>query len=89
MPDIDNGWLPFLEAYFSMAAADYDRAAQLLARAADLAAQRHETDLVAFATTVWGRALIKAGRLKEGLSRLDGLCPSGRARHVAACGVHS
>jgi DNA-binding NarL/FixJ family response regulator len=28
-------------------------------------------DLVAFATTLWGRALVKAGRLQEGLSRLD------------------
>jgi DNA-binding NarL/FixJ family response regulator len=71
MPDVDNGWLLFLEAYFLIAAADYDQAARLLARAADMASRRRETDLVAFATTVWGRALIKGGRLKEGLSRLD------------------
>ena len=36
-----------------------------------MASRRRETDLIAFATTVWGRALIKAGRLEEGLSRLD------------------
>ena len=71
MPGVDNGWFLFLEAYFLIAAADYDEAAQLLARAADMASRRREIDLVAFATTVWGRALIKAGRLKEGLSRLD------------------
>jgi DNA-binding CsgD family transcriptional regulator/tetratricopeptide (TPR) repeat protein len=71
MPDVDNGWLLFLEAYFLVAAADYDQAARLLARAADMASRRREADLVAFATTVWGRALIKGGRLKEGLSRLD------------------
>jgi tetratricopeptide (TPR) repeat protein len=71
MPDVDNGWLLFLEAYFLIAAADYDQAARLLARAADMASRRREPDLVAFATTVWGRALIKGGRLKEGLSRLD------------------
>jgi DNA-binding NarL/FixJ family response regulator len=71
MPDVDNGWLLFLEAYFLIAAADYDQAARLLARAADMASRRREADLVAFATTVWGRALIKGGRLKEGLSRLD------------------
>jgi DNA-binding CsgD family transcriptional regulator len=71
MPDVDNGWFLFLEAYFLLATADYEAAAQLLARAADMASRRREIDLVAFATTVWGRALIKAGRLKEGLSRLD------------------
>ena len=71
MPDVDNGWFLFTEAYFLIAAGDYDQAAQLLARAADLGSRRRETDLIAFATTVWGRALIKAGRLEEGLSRLD------------------
>jgi DNA-binding CsgD family transcriptional regulator/tetratricopeptide (TPR) repeat protein len=71
MPDVDNGWLLFLEAYFLIAAADYDQAARLLARAADMASRRREADLVAFATTVWGRALIKGGRLEEGFSRLD------------------
>jgi DNA-binding CsgD family transcriptional regulator len=71
MPDVENGWFLFTEAYFLIAAGDYDPAAQLLARAADMASGRRETDLIAFATTVWGRALIKAGRLEEGLSRLD------------------
>ncbi|HKX15264.1 MAG TPA: LuxR C-terminal-related transcriptional regulator [Propionibacteriaceae bacterium] len=71
MPDVDNGWLVFLEGYFSVAAADYDQAARLLARAADAGARQGEIDLVASATTVWGRALIKAGKLKDGLSRLD------------------
>jgi DNA-binding CsgD family transcriptional regulator len=71
MPDVDNGWFLFTEAYFLIAAGDYDQAAQLLARAADMASRRRETDLIEFATTVWGRALIKAGRLEEGLSRLD------------------
>jgi DNA-binding CsgD family transcriptional regulator/tetratricopeptide (TPR) repeat protein len=71
MPDVDNGWLLFLEAYFLIAVADYDEAARLLARAAEMGSRRREADLVAFATTVWGRALIKGGRLKEGLSRLD------------------
>jgi DNA-binding NarL/FixJ family response regulator len=71
MPDVDNGWLLFLEAYFLIAGADYDQAARLLARAAEMASRRGEPDLVAFATTVWGRALIKGGRLQDGLSRLD------------------
>ena len=71
IPDLDHGWLLFTQAYFLIASAEYDQAAQLLARAADDGSRRGETDLVAFATTVWGRALIKAGRLPEGLSRLD------------------
>jgi DNA-binding CsgD family transcriptional regulator len=71
MPDVDNGWFLFAEAYFLIAAGEYDQAAPLLARAADLGSRRREADLIAFATTVWGRALIKAGRLEEGLSRLD------------------
>jgi DNA-binding NarL/FixJ family response regulator len=71
MPEVDNGWFLFTEAYFLIAAGDYDQAAQLLARAAEIGSRRRETDLIAFATTVWGRALIKAGRLEEGLSRLD------------------
>ena len=71
MPDVDNGWFLFTEAYFLIPAGDYDQAAQLLARAAAMGSRSRETDLIAFATTVWGRALIKAGRLEEGLSRLD------------------
>jgi hypothetical protein len=51
--------------------AEYEAAAQLLAHAAQNASYRRQIDLVVFATTIWGRALIKAGRLKEGLSRLD------------------
>jgi DNA-binding CsgD family transcriptional regulator/tetratricopeptide (TPR) repeat protein len=71
MPDVDSGWFLFTEAYFLIAGGDYDQAAQLLARAAGMGSRRRETDLIAFATTVWGRALIKAGRLEEGLNRLD------------------
>jgi DNA-binding NarL/FixJ family response regulator len=71
MPDVDNGWFLFTEAYFLIASGDYDQAAQLLARAAVMGSRRRETDLIAFATTVWGRALIKSGKLEDGLSRLD------------------
>jgi DNA-binding CsgD family transcriptional regulator/tetratricopeptide (TPR) repeat protein len=67
----DDGWLLVTDAYALIGLADYEAAAQLLARAAQLASRSGQTDLVAFATTVWGRALIKAGRLKDGLSRLD------------------
>jgi DNA-binding CsgD family transcriptional regulator len=67
----DNGWLLVTDAYALIGLADYEAAAQLLARAVHVASRSGQTDLVAFATTVWGRALIKAGRLKDGLSRLD------------------
>jgi ATP/maltotriose-dependent transcriptional regulator MalT len=67
----DHGWLMVTDAYSLIAMADYDTAAQLLARAAEDASRRHQTDLVAFATTIWGRALIKSGQFREGLSRLD------------------
>jgi DNA-binding CsgD family transcriptional regulator len=71
IPDVNHGWLLFTQAYFLIASAEFDQAAQLLARAAEDGSRRGETDLLAFATTVWGRALIKAGRFPEGLSRLD------------------
>ena len=89
MPDVDNGWFLFTDAYFLIAAGDYDQAAQLLARAADMGSRRRETDLIAFATTVWGRALIKAGRLEEGLQPAGrGDAAGGGARHVTACHKH-
>jgi DNA-binding CsgD family transcriptional regulator/tetratricopeptide (TPR) repeat protein len=67
----DHDWFLITDAYSLIGAAEYEAAAQLLARAAQDASHRRQVDLVAFATTIWGRALIKSGRLKEGLSRLD------------------
>jgi DNA-binding CsgD family transcriptional regulator len=67
----DHDWFLITDAYSLIGMAEYEAAAQLLARAAQDASHRRQIDLVAFATTIWGRALIKAGRLKEGLSRLD------------------
>jgi hypothetical protein len=71
LPVTDDGWLLVAEAYSLIAVGDYDAAVQLLARAAEGGSRHRETDLVGFATMMWGRALIKSGRLKEGLSRLD------------------
>jgi DNA-binding CsgD family transcriptional regulator/tetratricopeptide (TPR) repeat protein len=71
VPMDDNGWLLVTDAYALIGLADYEAAVQLLARAAQVASHQGQTDLVVFATTVWGRALIKAGRLQDGLSRLD------------------
>ncbi|HEX5905749.1 MAG TPA: response regulator transcription factor [Propionibacteriaceae bacterium] len=67
----DHDWFLITDAYSLIGTAEYEAAAQLLARAAQGASYRRQIDLVAFATTIWSRALIKAGRLKEGLSRLD------------------
>jgi ATP/maltotriose-dependent transcriptional regulator MalT len=67
----ENGWFLVADAYSLVAAADYGAAVQLLALAVELGSRHRDTDLVAFATMIWGRALIKAGRLTEGFSRLD------------------
>jgi tetratricopeptide (TPR) repeat protein len=79
MPDVDNGWLLVADAYFLLAAANYDQAAQLLASAADAGSRQGDTDLIAFATTVWGRALIKAGRLQQHLRQTGRPFPHGRS----------
>lgn len=71
LPMDDTAWFLVADAYSLIAAADYDAAAQLLARAAEIGSRHRQADLVAFATCVWGRALIKSGRIMEGLSRLD------------------
>ena len=71
LPVDDHAWFLVADAYSLIAAADYDAAAQLLARAAEIGSWQRQTDLVAFATCIWGRALIKAGRITDGLSRLD------------------
>jgi DNA-binding CsgD family transcriptional regulator/tetratricopeptide (TPR) repeat protein len=67
----DHDWFLITDAYSLIGMAEYEAAAQLLGRAAQDASYRRQIDLAAFATTIWGRALIKAGRLQEGLSRLD------------------
>jgi DNA-binding CsgD family transcriptional regulator len=70
-PGATDGWFLVADAYSLIGLADYNSAAELLARAAEFGSRHDQTDLVAFATTVWGRALIKAGRLSDGLRRLD------------------
>ena len=67
----EHGWLLVTDAYGQIAAAAPDAAVAMLVMAAELGARDGDPDLVAFATTMCGRALIKAGKLKEGVSRLD------------------
>jgi hypothetical protein len=88
----DHDWFLITDAYSLIGTAEYEAAAQLLARAAQGASYRRQIDLVAFATSIWSRALIKAGRVKEGLSRLDeAMLPvidgdaSPRARSMTYC----
>ena len=72
----EQGWLLVTQAYGQLAAGEYEDAARLTRRAAELGARQGVVDLFAFATTVCGRALLKAGRLAEGLSRMDeGMLP--------------
>lgn len=67
----DSGWLLITEAYGLIGTRRYEEAGGVLETAARLGASKAETDLKAFATTMWGRALVKSGRLGEGLSHLD------------------
>ncbi|WP_251006812.1 helix-turn-helix transcriptional regulator [Agromyces sp. ISL-38] len=67
----DQGWLLITQAYGQVAAGEYEDAVGLARRAAELGARQGVVDLFAFATTICGRALLKAGRLEEGLGRMD------------------
>ena len=74
--DDEQGWLLVTQAYAQVAAGEFEDAVRLTRRAAELGARQGVVDLFAFATTVCGRALLKAGRLAEGLSRMDeGMLP--------------
>lgn len=68
---VESGWLLITDAYGLIGAGRYEEAGDVLETAARLGASQEETDLKAFATTMWGRALVKAGRLGEGLVHLD------------------
>jgi len=70
-PSEGAGWLLLTEAYGLIGSSRYEEAGGVLEVAARLGARRAEADLTAFATTMWGRALVKAGRLDDGLTHLD------------------
>jgi DNA-binding CsgD family transcriptional regulator len=67
----DSGWLLVTDAYGLIGSGRYEEAGSVLEIAARIGASRAETDLRVFATALWGRALVKAGRLGEGLTHLD------------------
>lgn len=70
-PVREPGWLLVTDAYGLIGAGRYDEAGRVLETAADLGTRLAEADLSAFATTMWGRALVLAGRLEDGLQHLD------------------
>jgi tetratricopeptide (TPR) repeat protein len=67
----NSGWLLVTDAHGLIRSGRYDEAVGVLETAARLGSLQAEADLKAFATTLWGRALVKAGRLGEGLTHLD------------------
>ncbi|MBT2515779.1 response regulator transcription factor [Arthrobacter sp. ISL-30] len=67
----EPGWLLIITAYGRIAAGAYDEAGMLLARVRERAARVHDADQLAFSTLLTGRALVKSGRLADGLDWLD------------------
>ena len=73
-PDDAGGepvWLLITRAYGRIAAGAYDEAGELLARARERAARVHDADQLAYSRLLTGRALVKSGRLADGLDWLD------------------
>jgi DNA-binding CsgD family transcriptional regulator/tetratricopeptide (TPR) repeat protein len=70
-PGEESGWLLITTAYGRIAAGAHDEALKLLASARQGAAKVHDVDQLAFATLLTGRALVRSGRLTEGLDWLD------------------
>jgi DNA-binding CsgD family transcriptional regulator/tetratricopeptide (TPR) repeat protein len=67
----EPGWLLITMAYGRIAAGAYDEAGVLLARARERATEVHDADQLAFSMLLTGRALVKSGRLADGLDWLD------------------
>ena len=68
----EHGWFLITMAYGLIGAGDYAGARSVLARAHDEAVAAADLDQLAFSTLLNGRALIKSGRLQDGLEQLDG-----------------
>jgi hypothetical protein len=67
----EYGWLLIPRAYGCIARGDYATAERLLHRAAELALDRGDIDLITIATTLRGRTSLKLGSLESGLALLD------------------
>jgi DNA-binding NarL/FixJ family response regulator len=68
---VERGYLMMPEAYRAEAAGDLDAAISGAAAAADVARRFGDPDLLALATLTEGRLLVAAGRIREGMERLD------------------
>jgi DNA-binding CsgD family transcriptional regulator len=65
------GYLLLPRIHQHLAKAEFDAASELAARAAGIAESCREPDLLALARNLRGRALLRAGRIAEGLAWLD------------------
>jgi ATP/maltotriose-dependent transcriptional regulator MalT len=70
-PDGEPGWLLVTGAYRCIGAGRFGEARALLSDAAAQGRRRGNVDVTTFATMLTGRALLKEGRIEEGLGRLD------------------
>ncbi|WP_245827909.1 helix-turn-helix transcriptional regulator [Sinomonas mesophila] len=68
----EHGWFLITMAFGRIGAGDYGGARSVLARAHEEAVAAADPDQLAFTTLLNGRALIKSGRLRDGLEQLDG-----------------
>ncbi len=66
-----EGYLLLPEAHRQMGAGDFGAARGVAARAAEIGERFADPNLVAFARTLEGRALVRRGRIAEGLVLLD------------------
>jgi hypothetical protein len=69
--DGEPGWLLVTGAYRCIGAGQLGEARALLSDAAAQGRRRGNVDVTTFATMLTGRALLKEGRIEEGLGRLD------------------
>ncbi|HZK51229.1 MAG TPA: helix-turn-helix transcriptional regulator, partial [Actinomycetota bacterium] len=67
----EQGLLLLPDAVLAAAAGDYASAEAGAARAAEIGARLGDADLLALALHFQGRALVKEGRVREGLALLD------------------
>jgi DNA-binding CsgD family transcriptional regulator len=69
--DEEPGWLWIAEAHRSIAQRQLEHALDVLAHAQEQGRQRGEVDLETFATVLIARSLLLAGRVQDGLARMD------------------
>jgi DNA-binding CsgD family transcriptional regulator len=68
---VEQGYLLLPVVARHLAAGDYDTACEVAGRAAEIGERFGEADLVALARSMQGRALLREGRVDEGLALLD------------------